>query len=108
MGPRAGLDAVEKRKFLPLPGIERRPTSQHPISVPAELSRLLSPSRKMLLYTSIRPQPLPSRFVLTKRQAAHEMLGQTSCTPYMHYHVGPQIRRPSVFSSDKIRKKTFF
>jgi hypothetical protein len=25
MGPRAGLDAVKKRKFLPLPGIESRP-----------------------------------------------------------------------------------
>jgi hypothetical protein len=27
VGSRAGLDAVEKRKTLPLPGIERRPSS---------------------------------------------------------------------------------
>jgi hypothetical protein len=27
VGPRTGLDAVEKRKILPLPGIEPRPSS---------------------------------------------------------------------------------
>jgi hypothetical protein len=30
MGPRTGLEAVEKRKFLPLPGLEHRPSRHSP------------------------------------------------------------------------------
>jgi hypothetical protein len=36
MGPRAGLDAVDKRKFLTQPGIERRPSSPQPPSILTE------------------------------------------------------------------------
>jgi hypothetical protein len=30
VGPRAGLEAVEKRQILPLPGIEAQPSSRSP------------------------------------------------------------------------------
>jgi hypothetical protein len=32
VGPRAGLDAIKKRKIFPLPGIEPRPSSPYPIA----------------------------------------------------------------------------
>jgi hypothetical protein len=45
MGPRAGLDEVEKRKFLTLPGLELRPfgcLARKPVAIPSTLFRLLS------------------------------------------------------------------
>jgi hypothetical protein len=41
VGPRAGLDAVKKRKIFPCRRIEIQPTSPQPIAVPTELSHLL-------------------------------------------------------------------
>jgi hypothetical protein len=38
VGPRVGLDAVEKRKILPVPGIETGPSSPEPVAAPSELS----------------------------------------------------------------------
>jgi hypothetical protein len=38
--PRAGLDDVEKRKFLTLPGLELRPLGS-PVAVPTTLSQFL-------------------------------------------------------------------
>jgi hypothetical protein len=32
VGPRAGLDDVEKKKFLTLPGLELRPSVNHPVA----------------------------------------------------------------------------
>jgi hypothetical protein len=40
VGPRADLDVVEKRKILPLVGIEPGPFSPLPVAIPTELSRL--------------------------------------------------------------------
>jgi hypothetical protein len=40
VGPRAGLDVVEKRKIMPLPGIEPRQSSPYPVAMPTELSRV--------------------------------------------------------------------
>jgi hypothetical protein len=40
VGPRTGLDAVEKRKSCP-DGIEPLPSSQQPVTIPTELSRPL-------------------------------------------------------------------
>jgi hypothetical protein len=42
MGIRACLKAVEKRKILPLPGIEIRQLNPQSVAVPTELSRLLT------------------------------------------------------------------
>jgi hypothetical protein len=45
VGPRAGLDDVETRKFLTLPGIEPRTprsSSLYPVAIPTGLSRLLT------------------------------------------------------------------
>jgi hypothetical protein len=41
--PRTGLDVVEKRKFLTLPGLELRPLGRpaHIVAIPTALSRLL-------------------------------------------------------------------
>jgi hypothetical protein len=39
VGPRAGLDDVEKRKFLTLPGLELRPLGR-PVAITTALSRL--------------------------------------------------------------------
>jgi hypothetical protein len=38
--PRAGLDAMEKRKILPLPGIEPRPSRPYHVAIPTELIKL--------------------------------------------------------------------
>jgi hypothetical protein len=38
VGPRASLNAVAEKKSLPLPGIEPRLSSVHPLTVPTELS----------------------------------------------------------------------
>jgi hypothetical protein len=43
VGSRTGLDDVEKRIFLTLPGLELRPLlsySPYPVAIPTELSRL--------------------------------------------------------------------
>jgi hypothetical protein len=40
VSPSAGLDAMEKRKILHLPGIEPRPCSPWSVAIPTELSRL--------------------------------------------------------------------
>jgi hypothetical protein len=40
MGHRAGLDTVEERIIMPLPGIEPQPSSPHPVTIPTELPRL--------------------------------------------------------------------
>jgi hypothetical protein len=45
MGARDGLDAMEKIKILTLPGMKPRPSSPKPISIPTEISRLLSRHR---------------------------------------------------------------
>jgi hypothetical protein len=42
VGPRTGLDAVEKVKIFPLPGIETR--AVQPVAIPTETSRLLQVS----------------------------------------------------------------
>jgi hypothetical protein len=41
VGPRTGLDAVEKRKMLLLPGMEPWLSGSYPIAILTELSRLL-------------------------------------------------------------------
>jgi hypothetical protein len=45
VGPRPGLDAIEKRKILTLPGFEPQPSNSYPVAMPVamptELSRLL-------------------------------------------------------------------
>jgi hypothetical protein len=43
VGPRAGLNDVEKRKFLTLPGLELRPLGRpaHSVTIPTALSRRL-------------------------------------------------------------------
>jgi hypothetical protein len=41
VGPRAGLDDVERIKILPLPGLELR-TLGRPVAIPTALSRLLT------------------------------------------------------------------
>jgi hypothetical protein len=40
VGPKAVLDAEEKKKILPLPGIEPRPSIPQPVDIPIGLSRL--------------------------------------------------------------------
>jgi hypothetical protein len=42
VGPRAGLDAVEKREILLLSGIQPRPSSPYPVTIPPEISRPLT------------------------------------------------------------------
>jgi hypothetical protein len=41
VGPRTGLDDVQRRKILPLPGLELRPLSVQPVAIPTAPSRLL-------------------------------------------------------------------
>jgi hypothetical protein len=38
VGPRAGLDAVEKRKILSVPEVEPRPSSPYSVAIPTELA----------------------------------------------------------------------
>jgi hypothetical protein len=40
VGPKSVLHALEKRKILPLPGIEPRPSNSYPVATPTELSRI--------------------------------------------------------------------
>jgi hypothetical protein len=40
MGPRAGLDALEKRKFLLLLAIKPRSSTSYPVAIPTEISGL--------------------------------------------------------------------
>jgi hypothetical protein len=46
VGPRAGLDAVKKRKILPLPGIEF-------LFIPSEISSLLAHSELIVLSVTL-------------------------------------------------------
>jgi hypothetical protein len=46
VGPRADLDAVEKRIILPLTEVEHLPSSPWPVAVPTEIFRLHSSSMK--------------------------------------------------------------
>jgi hypothetical protein len=62
MGLRVGLDVVEKRNIMPVPGIEPRPSSPQPISVPTELSRLKAFS--LLISKSYHAQHRISFFLL--------------------------------------------
>jgi hypothetical protein len=41
VGHRTDLESVEKRKVMPLPGIEPQPPRLQPVAIPTELSRLL-------------------------------------------------------------------
>jgi hypothetical protein len=41
VGPRAGLEAVEDRKVLKLPGIELRPSCPYPFAILTELSLII-------------------------------------------------------------------
>jgi hypothetical protein len=41
VGPRVGLDAVEKGKTLALPGVETGPSSRQLITIPTELSQVM-------------------------------------------------------------------
>jgi hypothetical protein len=50
MGPRAGLDVMEKRQILPLPGIEPRQSSPHNVSIPSYRGSLL---RDVVLHMKI-------------------------------------------------------
>jgi hypothetical protein len=54
MGPRAGLDDVEKRKFLPLPGLELRHLGR-----PARSQSLYRPQRYRLRYPGSTPVKVP-------------------------------------------------
>jgi hypothetical protein len=47
---RKGLDLMEKRKNLPLPGIEPLPSSSYPV-IPIELSRLHA--RQLMRFKSV-------------------------------------------------------
>jgi hypothetical protein len=40
MGPRARLDAMEKRKIVPLPGIQPRPSSLYHVAISTELVKI--------------------------------------------------------------------
>jgi hypothetical protein len=77
VGPRVGLEAVEKRKFLPLPEIETG--AVQPVAIPTELSRLLGffrnardegetrgvrVNRLLTLYSLVRIETLISRKLL--------------------------------------------
>jgi hypothetical protein len=57
MGPRAGLDDLEKRKFLTLPGLELRPLDRPARS--QSLYRLRSPSSWKNRSTRRKPAPAP-------------------------------------------------
>jgi hypothetical protein len=51
VGPRAGLDDLEKREFSTLPGLGTptpRPSSPYPVVIPTELSRLQPMMNKFL------------------------------------------------------------
>jgi hypothetical protein len=54
VGPRAGLDAVEKRRILPLPGTEPQPSCPYPVAVPTELSRFASQFDNCIISSAIR------------------------------------------------------
>jgi hypothetical protein len=53
VGPKAGLDIVEKRKTLPLPGLKSQLSSQYPNAILTALFRLFCVS-----YSSVDPMPI--------------------------------------------------
>jgi hypothetical protein len=52
VGPRTGLDEVERRRILPLPGLELRPLCP-PVAIPTALSRLRSGDMMKLIKVSL-------------------------------------------------------
>jgi hypothetical protein len=60
VGPKAGLDDVETRKFLTLLGLELRPSVVQPVAITTTLSRLLFMTQIYFLH-------LPSPMCLTLR-----------------------------------------
>jgi hypothetical protein len=40
VGPKDGLNVVERRQVLPMPGFKPRPSSPYPVAIPTELSQL--------------------------------------------------------------------
>jgi hypothetical protein len=66
VGPRASLDAMEKRKILPLPEIEPQPSSPYPVAVLSIISR---PS----LYISFVIGCSPSRQVIIRIMKSKRM-----------------------------------
>jgi hypothetical protein len=75
VGPRAGLNDVEKRKFLTLPGLKLRllRCPAQPVARPTPLSRLVAPFCSTVGYTSVRTigshaqfKPLFLYFVIKK------------------------------------------
>jgi hypothetical protein len=76
VGPSTGLDVGEKRKILPLPGIEARPSSP-------SLCRLRYPCSPFLQYTSriIVPSYLPRLFCIgltLKKEALNVLINQNT------------------------------
>jgi hypothetical protein len=55
MGPRIGLDDVEKRKFVTLPGLELRPLRlpARSVTIPAALDLLLAKTRRRIITSSV-------------------------------------------------------
>jgi hypothetical protein len=75
VGPRAGLDNVENRKFFTLPGLELqslgRPTCSHSLKIIAQ-SRLLIPLRCILILSTHLRLGLPSgSFFLASPPISH-------------------------------------
>jgi hypothetical protein len=69
VGPRTDLDAVEKRKNLPLPEIEPRPSNPLPVTIPTELSLV---SNTLII---VRLHGVPScKYSIPIRFAIPEML----------------------------------
>jgi hypothetical protein len=70
VGPRAGLDNVEKRKILPLPGLK---PGQSPVALTTELSRLVcvqeqNVTRQVLEYWFGFPTELSLTSFLTQQR----------------------------------------
>jgi hypothetical protein len=88
MGPRTGLDAMEKRKTLPLPGIEPRQSSQYPVIIPTELSWLLAILRSAYYIIQEQVQmpgslsnPMGIRLCASNHYDVHRPLTSVLCCP---------------------------
>jgi hypothetical protein len=68
--PRAGLDLMEKRDILTLPGLEPRPFGPYPVYIPTELSKLLilHPLRTLIrsMYMKILYEEIKSKLICDK------------------------------------------